>query len=496
VRAVPVLERKWWALIAVCTAIFMLLLDITIVNVALPDVQRDLDAGFSQLQWIIDAYALTLATCMLAAGSLADLLGRKRVFVVGLGFFTVTSFLCGVSTSAGMLIAARAAQGVGGAIMFATSLALLSQEFHGRERGTAFGIWGATVGAAVAIGPLAGGILTTGLGWRWIFFLNVPIGIAAIALSLARLHESKDPARARLDWAGLVTLTGSLFLLVYALLEGNERGWHSAFIVTALAVAVALGIAFVGVELAQSDPMLDVRLFGGRSFVGAQVAAFALAAAIFSQFRYLTLYLQNVLGYSALGAGLRFLPISLASFVAAAISGKLTARLPARLLLSVGLALVGASLLLMHGVTTGSGWTALLAGFVVAGIGIGATNPPLASTAVAVVPPERAGMASGTNNTFRQVGIATGIAALGAVFEHRIASSLAGPLHGDPPHELVRAVASGVAPPAIRAAADAAFVSALNSILLVSAVVAFAGSLLVAVLIRGRDLSHGRAPAS
>ena len=375
--------------------------------------------------------------------------------------------------------------------MFATSLALLSQEFHGRERGTAFGIWGATVGAAVAIGPLAGGLLTTGFGWRWIFFINVPIGLAAIALSISRLHESKDPARARLDWLGLATLTASLFLLVYALLEGNERGWHSAFIVTSLAIALVLGVAFVVVELMQSDPMLDVRLFRGRSFVGAQVAAFALSSAIFSQFLYLTLYLQNVLGYSALGAGLRFLPISLSSFVAAAISGKLTARLPARLLLSVGLALVGASLLLMHGLTTSSGWTALLAGFVVAGIGIGATNPPLASTAVAVVPPERAGMASGTNNTFRQVGIATGIAALGAIFEHQIASSLTGALDAVPPHELVRAVAAGAAPPAVRAAADAAFVSALNAILLVSAVIALVGSVLVAVLIRSRDLSYG-----
>ena len=351
------LERKWWALIAVCTAIFMLLLDITIVNVALPDVESDLDASFSQLQWIIDAYALTLATFMLTAGSLADLLGRKRVFVVGLGFFTVTSFLCGIANTAGFLIAARAAQGVGGAIMFATSLALLSQEFHGRERGTAFGIWGATIGAAVAIGPLAGGILTTGLGWRWIFFINVPIGIAAVVLSIARLHESKDPTRARIDWLGLGTLTAFLFLLVYALLEGNEKGWHSAFILGCIAVSLVLGLAFVVAELVQRDPMLDVRLFRGRSFVGAQVAAFCLSAAIFSQFLYLTLYLQNILGYSALGAGLRFLPISALAFVAAIVSGNLTARLPARLLLSTGLALVGLSLVLMHGVTTSSAWT-------------------------------------------------------------------------------------------------------------------------------------------
>ena len=490
------LERKWWALIAVCTAIFMLLLDITIVNVALPDVESDLDASFSQLQWIIDAYALTLATFMLTAGSLADLLGRKRVFVVGLGFFTVTSFLCGIANTAGFLIAARAAQGVGGAIMFATSLALLSQEFHGRERGTAFGIWGATIGAAVAIGPLAGGILTTGLGWRWIFFINVPIGIAAVVLSIARLHESKDPTRARIDWLGLGTLTAFLFLLVYALLEGNEKGWHSAFILGCIAVSLVLGLAFVVAELVQRDPMLDVRLFRGRSFVGAQVAAFCLSAAIFSQFLYLTLYLQNILGYSALGAGLRFLPISALAFVAAIVSGNLTATLPARLLLSTGLALVGLSLVLMHGVTTSSAWTTLLAGFVVAGIGIGTTNPALASTSIAVVPPERAGMASGTNNTFRQIGIATGIAGLGAIFQHRIASSLSATLHADVPHDLVRGVAAGGSPAALGSAADEAFISALNAIFLVSAGIAFVGAVVVLLLVRSRDLSHGRAPAA
>ncbi|MDX6513926.1 MAG: hypothetical protein QOE36_3430, partial [Gaiellaceae bacterium] len=221
------LERKWWTLIAVCVAIFMLLLDITIVNVALPDIAKSLHAGFTDLQWVIDAYALTLATFVLNAGSLADLLGRKRVFVTGIALFTAASALCGAATTPLFLILARALQGVGGAIMFATSLALLSQEFRGRERGTAFGIWGATTGAAVAVGPLVGGVLVTGIGWRWIFFVNIPIGVGALVLSITRLRESRDEEHGRADWVGLVSLSGALFLFVFALVRGNDKGWSS-----------------------------------------------------------------------------------------------------------------------------------------------------------------------------------------------------------------------------------------------------------------------------
>ena len=234
------LERKWWTLIAVCTAIFMLLLDITVVNVALPDMQRDLDASFAQLQWVVDAYALTLATTVLAAGSLADIFGRRRVFTMGLVLFTAASFACGIANDAGLLIAARAVQGVGGGIMFAVSLALLANAFQGRDRGTAFGIWGATTGAAVAIGPLVGGVLTEWAGWRWIFFVNIPIGVAAIVLTLMRVDESKSPHPGRVDWLGTAALTSSLFLLVYGLLQGNQEGWSSTLIRFCLIGAVVL----------------------------------------------------------------------------------------------------------------------------------------------------------------------------------------------------------------------------------------------------------------
>src|SRR3954447_24193989 len=225
------MDRKRWTLIAVCAATFMLLLDITVVNVALPDIQKDLDASLSSLQWVVDAYSLTLAAFLLTAGSFADRIGRRRIFSLGFAIFTFASFLCGISGDATLLNLARGLQGVGGAAMFATSLALIAQEFQGRERGTAIGAWGATIGGAVAIGPLVGGALTEAFGWEWIFFLNIPIGIAAIVLTLRQVPESRDPNARGVDWAGTVTFSGALFLLVFALIRGNDEGWGSPQIV-------------------------------------------------------------------------------------------------------------------------------------------------------------------------------------------------------------------------------------------------------------------------
>ncbi|HVS29631.1 MAG TPA: MFS transporter, partial [Solirubrobacteraceae bacterium] len=305
------MERKWWTLLAVCVSVFMLLLDITIVNVALPAIQRSLHSSFSDLQWVVDAYALTLAALLLTAGSLGDRLGRRITFVVGLALFTGASLACGLAGTPLVLNLARAAQGIGGSVMFATSLALIAQEFHGRERGTAFGIWGATIGAAVAIGPLVGGALTDGLGWNWIFFINVPIGIGAVVLTLMRVSESRDPDARRIDWAGVFTFSGSLFLLVFALIRGNAEGWGSSLIVGFLAGAALLMALFVVVELRGSEPMLDLTLFRKPTFVGASIAAFTLSASMFAMFLYLTLYMQNTLGFKPFQAGLRFLPITL-----------------------------------------------------------------------------------------------------------------------------------------------------------------------------------------
>jgi EmrB/QacA subfamily drug resistance transporter len=492
-------DRRWWTLGVVCVATFMLLLDITIVNVALPDIARDLHSSFEDLQWVIDAYALSLAAFLLTAGSLADLFGRRRLFATGLGAFTGASLLCALATSPLFLDLARALQGVGAAAMFATSLALLAATFHGRERGTAFGAWGATTGAAVAVGPLVGGLLTESVGWESIFLINVPIGIGAIAATLARVNESRDPGATGVDWAGLVTFSGGLFLLVFALVRGNAEGWGSPLIVGFLIGAAVALCAFVVVERRQRRPMFDLTLLRKPAFAGASIAAFALSASLFSMFLYLTLYIQNTLGYSPLEAGLRFLPTTLLSFAVAPVAGKLSARLPVRGMIGAGLGLVGIGLLLMAGLDADSGWTALLPGFLVAGAGVGLMNPPLASTAVGVVAPERAGMGSGINSTFRQVGIATGIAGLGALFQQLLENKVPAALARVPVQALATGSPRVVGPsPAAQHAYVQAFTGALNDLFVVGAVVAIVGGVLSAALIRRRDFiaAQGRQPAA
>jgi EmrB/QacA subfamily drug resistance transporter len=449
---------------------------------------------------------------MLTAGSLGDKLGRKRVFLVAIALFTLASALCGAAQSPLWLILARGAQGIGGAGMFAVSLAIISQEFHGRERGTAFGIWGATVGMAVAIGPLVGGALTTYVGWRWIFFVNIPIGIACVAGGLRELQESRNEEAGGYDLPGLLTWTPALFALVLGLFRGADWGWSSGRIIGLFAAAAVLFAAFVAIELRSRSPMLDVRLFRVPTFTGAQITAFAMSSGMFAQFLFLPLYLESVLGYSAVKAGAVFLPLSLTSFVVAPIAGRLSTRIPVKFLLGGGLAVIGVALLLMHGITLGSTWTTLLAGFIVGGIGIGLVNAPLASTSVSVVEPRRAGMASGINNTFRQVGIATGIAALGAIFQSQISTVLA--RYADPNvplHPLAQAVASGVTPirppwfarglPATLPeretfAAHTAFISGLNTILLVAAFVLFTGAILAFVLVRQQDFVESGAESA
>ena len=495
----------WWPLVAICIAVFMLLIDITVVNVALPDIQRELGATFDSLQWIIDAYALTLAAFLLTAGSLGDRLGRRLVFVVGIAIFALASLACGLSTDTTMLSSFRAVQGIGGAIMFATSLALIASTYQGRDRGTAFGIWGAVVGASVAIGPLVGGVLVTSLGWSWIFFVNLPVAALAIGMSLSRLPESKDPQAGGIDWVGLVTFSGALAALIVALIQGNDRGWTSVHILLLLGGSAFLLIVFGLWERRLDDPMFDLDLFRKPAFAGAQTTAFCLSAAVFSLFLYLSLYLQNVLGFSAFQTGLRFLPISGMSLIVAPMAGRLTNRLPFRLLISVGLGIATAGLLLQYGLDAQSDWTALLAGFLVMGTGIGSVNAPLGSLAVGVVEPRRSGMASGINSTFRQVGIATGTAAFGAIFQSQVHSTLAKDLPVDrlPAGVSIDSIASAVSaggtrqvlanvPPQFRDtfthAARDAYTSGLNELFLVAAAVAFAGAVLGALLLRQRDL--------
>ncbi len=511
----PALERKWWTLIAVCTAIFMLLLDITVVNVALPDIQQSLHSSFSDLQWVVDAYSLTLAAFLLTAGVLGDMFGRRGVFAIGLGIFSASSLVCGFATSSLMLNLARAVQGVGGAIMFATSLALIAQAFSGRERGTAFGIYGAVVGGAVAVGPLVGGAITSSIGWRWIFFVNVPIGVLAVLVTLSRVAESRDLHTRRIDWVGFVSFSVSLFLLVFALVRGNDDGWGSALIVGLLAGSGILLVVFLVAEWRGTDPMLDLDLFRRPAMVGVSGVAFTIAASIFAMFLYLTLYIQDDLGYGPLAAGVRFLPITVLSFIVAPIAGKLTVRVPSRYLLGGGMLLITGGLLLMATTKASSGWTVLLPGFIVTGIGIGTTNPVLASAAISVVPPERSGMASGINNTFRQVGIATGIAGLGTVFQSQITSrtlaalagtpagrevaahggQLQGALAGGGVRQVLAHVPSPAARQALMQAYRVAFSATLDHVLVIGAVVAFVGSVGAFALVRQRDFVPSGPPA-
>jgi EmrB/QacA subfamily drug resistance transporter len=495
--------KKWWTLVVVCAATLMLLLDITIVTVALPEIQRGLGASFSDLQWVVDAYSLTLASVLLTSGSLADRYGRRLLFSGGLAIFTLGSLLCGVAQSPLMLVLSRAFQGIGGAILFSTSLALLAQSFQGKERGLAFGVWGAITGVATSLGPILGGAITSGISWRGIFLVNLPIGVAALAVTLWRVEESRLREASRPDWPGFASLTVGLVSLVYGLIRAGEISWSDTGAIACLCIAGAVFVAFVVIERRARHPMFDLSLFRVPTFVGGSVAAFCMNGSLFAMFVYIVLYLQYDLGYSALGTGLRLVILSGSLLVAATLAGRASSYVPLRRLIGPGLLLVGAGLLLMSGLDGTSSWTNFVPGFIVGGIGSGLVNPPLASTAVGVVAPQRSGMASGVNTTFRQIGIATSIAALGTIFASTFRSNLdhaLAPVAGLSGRgaEVATAVQRGQVGPVFRAAAPevrgqlagaihSSFASSMNDLFVVAAVVAFVGALASLALIRGRD---------
>ena len=497
-------DPKWWTLAAVCLGTFMLLLDITIVNVALPDIQTSLQSSFADLQWVVDAYALTLAALLLTAGSLADLFGRRRLYLIGLAVFTGASALCGAARSTLLLELSRGLQGVGGAVMFSVSLALLASAFHGKDRGVAFGVWGAITGVAVAVGPIVGGSLVSGLSWRWIFFVNLPIGALALALTFRRVQESRNDHARRPDWLGFAVFSAALACLIYALIESGRSSFGDTAVVACFVAAAVLLVGFVVIEARSDHPMFDLRLFRLPTFVGGDVAAFGVSAGIFSVLLYLVLYLQDVLGYSALQTGLRLLVLSGGILLTSGAAGRLTAHVPVRALIGPGLLAVGGGLLLMRGLDASSAWTHLVPGMIVAGIGVGFINPPLASTAVGVVRAERSGMASGINSTFRQVGIATGIALLGTLFSSRLASAVTARAAHSPfaghSGEIATALRSGAVgrllgsvPVGQRGAleqlARGSFASALDDILLVAAVISIVAGVAAFALIRSKDFT-------
>lgn len=423
--------RKWWPLVAICAGTLMLLIDITIVNVALPDMARALHTTFSDLQWVIDLYALVLGALVLTVGSLADRFGRRRVYVLGLGLFAAASLTCGLAPDVGVLIAARGVQGIGAAAMFASTMALISNSYSGRDRGVAFGAWGAVNGAASAAGPIVGGLLTTHVGWRWIFLVNLPVSVCAVALSLAVIRESRDPRPRRVDLPGMASFTVAAAALTYALIRG---GWASPLTIALLVAAAAALVVFAGVERVRRDPMLDLALLRNRPFTAILAAGALLSAAAWAALTYESLWLQSVLGLSAISAGLVVLPCSGAAFVASAMVGRVMHRAQPRLLIGGGLVIIAAGALAQTAISAGSGWAVVIPGLVLTGAGAGLAMAPLSATAMAAVPGERAGMAAGALSTFRQLGYAFGIAILGEVFRagltHVAGPALAGPLGG------------------------------------------------------------------
>lgn len=505
---------RWWALLVVCAATFMLLLDVTIVIVATPDIQHQLHTSFSDAQWVLDAYALALATVLLTSGSLADLFGRRLLFVIGLAVFSIGSLACGLSQSPMMLILCRAAQGVGGSMLFATSLAILAQNFHGKERGVAFGVWGAVTGVASGLGPILGGVLTTGISWRAIFLVNVPIGVAAVAVTVWKVAESRDPHARRPDWAGFGVFTAGLTALVYGLIRAGEIGWGDTGVIICLVLAVVFLAAFLPLEARVPHPMFDLSLLRVPTFNGGLISAFCMNGSLFALFVYIVIYLQNDLGYSALGAGLRMLLTSVASLVFSAAAGRLSAHVPVRWLVGPGLVFVGVGILLMTGIEAGGSWTHLAAGLVVAGVGVGLVNPPLASTAVGVVEPARSGMAAGINTTFRQIGLAVGIAVYGSIFTSSLTAGLRHTLSSTPTlaqrapqittlikQGNVSGAFAGVPAPErglLEHAIRSGFAGALNDVLLVGGILALVGAVAAATLIRSRDFvaAHHGTPAN
>jgi EmrB/QacA subfamily drug resistance transporter len=410
------MNSRRWTLAVVCAATAMLMLDIAVVNTALSRIAEDLDAGLSGLQWVVDAYTLALAATVLTFGSLADRFGRRRLFTAGLALFTIASGLCAAAGSIEFLIGARAVQGLGAAIMFAVSLAILADAFPGaKERTGALAAYGATIGASFAVGPLVGGALTSGLDWQWIFLVNIPLGIACLWITRTYVNESRDPAARRVDVPGQVALGAGLFLLVLGLLRGNEDGWTSTPILAALGAAVVLLVAFIAIERRVREPMLPLGLFRNPSFAGAQIAALAISATFFAVFLYLTLYLQQVLGLSAVEAGLVYLPATIVMFLVSGATSTLGDKVSARAMIGGGLGLVAIGMGLMTLSGTDSSWLVLMPGFLVAAVGTGLFNPAVTAVALGSAPIEQSGLAAGVNDTFRQAGIAVGVAALGAL---------------------------------------------------------------------------------
>ncbi|WP_436790115.1 MFS transporter [Yinghuangia sp. YIM S10712] len=499
--------RKWVPLIAVCLGSFMLLVDVTIVIVAMPDMAGDLDASFADLQWVLDAYSLALAAVLLAVGSLADRFGRRATFVAGTLVFTAASVLCALAPDTATLIAARAVQGIGASAMFATTLALLGHVYEGRDRSVAIGVWGAVSGAAAAVGPIAGGLLTEHFGWEWIFLVNLPIGLVTVALSLRVLDESHGDRAARLDLPGLVTFTAAAGLVTYGLIRAGGDGWGDTVVLTVLAVGAVALAAFVVAERRVAHPMLDLDLFRSPAFSAIMLAGALSQFAAFACFPQVSVWLQSLLGYGPVATGLTLLPMAATSFVVAGVSGRLLHDVHPRGPVGFGIVIIGVGSLLLALLDADSGRWVLVPGLVAIGIGVGLAIPQIAGVALGAVPPHRAGMAGGALNTFRQLGFALGIAIVGVVFRSAVEGRLDGAAGIADPGAAAEAVGAGgapgivaAAPPGtadtVRAAIDEAFAAGLDRVFVVCGTVGIIAGVLVLIAVRTPAPAAKPTPAS
>ncbi len=456
-------NRKWWTLAAVAFGLFMIMLDNTVVNVALPSIERDLHVSLSSLEWVVTAYALTFAALLITGGKLGDLFGRRRMFIVGIAIFTLSSLACGLAPSSGFLIGARAVQGVGAALMNPASLSIITATFPPRERGQAIGIWAGVSAMALAIGPLVGGLIVDNINWNWIFFINVPVGVLGIIVSQLVIKESRDTSHEQsIDVPGLITSSAGLFALTYALIEGNRHGWTSPEILGLFAAAVVLLVAFVVLERYQRLPMLDLSLFRIGSFTGSNLVAMLVSLGMFGVFFFVSLYLQNILGWSPTKAGASFLPMTLLIIVVAPIAGKLSDRIGSRWLMGGGMTLVSISLLLYQRVGLHSTFWTLLPAMLLGGGGMAMTMSPMTAAAMSSVPVDKAGVGSGVLNSFRQLGGSLGIALMGAILASYVSVS---PRSPEAPQQ---------------------FVNGLHAALLVAAVITFLAAVVAIVTVRTR----------
>jgi EmrB/QacA subfamily drug resistance transporter len=486
-------NRRWWTLGSMCFALFMIMLDNTVVNVALPSIQRDLHASLSSLEWTMNAYTLTFAVLLVTGGRLGDIFGRRRMFLFGVVVFGLSSLLIGFSTSDTMLVAFRAVQGIGAAFMMPATLSIITQTFPAEERGMAIGTWAGVSALALAIGPVVGGFLTEDVSWRAIFFINPPIAVAAVFVTLFATRESRDETVGHsVDIPGIAALTIGLTALVLGLVQANSWHWGSVRIVGLFALAI-IGIAsFIAIELRVRAPMLDFAFFRSRTSAGANVVAFLITFAMFSQFFFMTLYMQNVLHYSPLQTGIRFLPSTLIIIVMGPLAGRLTDRIGARPLIAAGLALVAAALGIQSTLTVHSGYGLLLPGFVLMGLGMGLVMSPMSTAAMNAVDRTKAGAASGVLSMSRMVGGSVGLAIMGALVAGIGRADLNSSLPNVPAAvraKIADALGSGASPSGhtsstIVAATNHAFVSALGTGLLVGAIVAAIGAGLTWLLIR------------